>query len=212
MSESHQQNEKQSEIPLYGYIDVPDVVGNQKVLYFLKETNPFPNIYYYKGRIGYGCLTRDGNDFEAKGDYIQHNDNEVSYNEFDMSKIKFFYNKETNRVVLNSYYRRTVYAREKQAIKNNVETDYNKKEYLEQELEQLEYDMAHQRDYPVDEYESTKEYIKYELDIINSGKEDDSYPYIRFPRSKDGISISRALNNIFKDREITIFLPKELLN
>jgi len=34
-----------------------------------------------------------------------------------------------------------------------------------------------------------------------------SFPYFCFPRSKDGIAISRVFNTLFKDTNITIYLP-----
>lgn len=38
-----------------------------------------------------------------------------------------------------------------------------------------------------------------------------SYPYFRYPRSKDGIAISRVFDTLFQGRDITVFAPKELM-
>lgn len=55
-----------------------------------------------------------------------------------------------------------------------------------------------------------------ETDHIDPDDTDESrakcYPYFRFPRSKDGIAVSRAINTIFSNQpQITIFLPKSCL-
>ena len=36
---------------------------------------------------------------------------------------------------------------------------------------------------------------------------DNSFPYFRFPRSKDGIAVSRFFNTLFNEKDITILLP-----
>lgn len=36
---------------------------------------------------------------------------------------------------------------------------------------------------------------------------DNSFPYFCFPRSKDGIAVSRVFNTIFNEKDITIYLP-----
>lgn len=35
------------------------------------------------------------------------------------------------------------------------------------------------------------------------------YPYVRYPRSKDGIALSRAFDFIFEGKDVNVFAPKE---
>lgn len=39
--------------------------------------------------------------------------------------------------------------------------------------------------------------------------DDGGFAYIRFPRTKDGIAVARAINTIFAGKEITIVLPAQ---
>lgn len=39
--------------------------------------------------------------------------------------------------------------------------------------------------------------------------DEDSFAYFRFPRSKDGIAVSRVFNSIFAGKDIMIYLPAE---
>jgi hypothetical protein len=36
----------------------------------------------------------------------------------------------------------------------------------------------------------------------------DSYAYFRYPRSKDGIAVSRVFDKIFEGKNVSVFLPK----
>lgn len=42
---------------------------------------------------------------------------------------------------------------------------------------------------------------------VEGAEADDGFAYIRFPRTKDGIAVARAINTIFTGKEITIVLP-----
>lgn len=66
--------------------------------------------------------------------------------------------------------------------------------------------------YEVNEKEANSLIKNYESDHIDTDEDSHiSYPYFRFPRTKDGIAVSRVFNFIFKDKDIKIFIPKKHL-
>ena len=53
-----------------------------------------------------------------------------------------------------------------------------------------------------------------ETDAENDSDEEDHepcYPYFRFPRTKDGIAISRVFDTLFEGKDVKVFAPKELM-
>lgn len=50
-----------------------------------------------------------------------------------------------------------------------------------------------------------------ESDVVDDDPDGESYPYFRFPRTKDGIALSRVFQTIFNGKSISVFAPKEYL-
>jgi hypothetical protein len=50
-----------------------------------------------------------------------------------------------------------------------------------------------------------------ETDAIDKDEDETSYPYFRYPRTKDGIAISRVFATLFKDKNVKVFASKEHL-
>lgn len=48
-------------------------------------------------------------------------------------------------------------------------------------------------------------------DADEEDKDDTSYPYFRYPRTKDGIAISRVFATLFKDKNVKVFASKDYL-
>jgi hypothetical protein len=171
-----------SAIKLYGYIPNPIY---DDVFYVLKETQKSPTLFSYEGKIGYGSYEEEiinvpdtfFIDEKTRSPIQEKNINGIVYNKeypiayypSDMRELKFTYNTETNKVVLDTYWRYEICEEESNTILKNVE-----------------------------------------IEVIDDDTNNYSYPYIRFPRSKDGISISRLFNFIFAGKDITIFLPKNI--
>lgn len=180
-----------AQIFLYGTIDNP--VYNSDCLYIVKEEQISPSLYRYTGKIGYG-IPESEFDSLPEGVYdetrvVTNPEFPIKYIPSDMRDFVFVFNKDSNRVVVECGWRIESNQEEHDAIKHNTETDHIS---------------AAEDDETVDEeYKAYKEHRK------STGYDAYMYPYFRFPRSKDGISVSRVLNTIFKDKDITIYLPKE---
>lgn len=50
-----------------------------------------------------------------------------------------------------------------------------------------------------------------ESDVVDNDEDGASYPYFRFPRTKDGIALSRVFQTLFKDKAVRVFAPKRHL-
>lgn len=61
--------------------------------------------------------------------------------------------------------------------------------------------------------EEAKSLIKnVETDVPDDPEDEnfhECYPYVRYPRSKDGIALSRAFDFIFQGKDVKVFAPKE---
>lgn len=97
---------------------------------------------------------------------------------YDPKEIKLLYNKKDNYIIVLSDYRLL-----------NEPVDYKLFN------DSFNFTSGNKPDFNIE----TKE-LTFDLDIESKtiDKDDDSVPYFRFPRSKDGISIQRLIYNIFK--------------
>lgn len=172
---------------LYGYIPNPNT--ECEVLYILKEIQVSSTKYRYEGLIGYGYHEDDfssvppitvfdsntGEEREEDGlsRAVENPDFPFKYIPSDMREFKFEYDLESNKVILDTYWRYEMYEKEAKRLKKNVEI----------------------------------------IDKDENDDEDDEneYPYLRFPRSKDGIAISRVFDFIFGDKDTHVIVSKKLM-
>ncbi len=99
--------------------------------------------------------------------------------DFDSTTIELIYDILDSKIYIASWYRLLIFQEEYELFKNTYKISYDK----------------------VWNYEKINdEYILEENDITSRYFEIDekSFPYYRFPKTKDGISISRVIYNIFK--------------
>jgi hypothetical protein len=54
-----------------------------------------------------------------------------------------------------------------------------------------------------------EEAARLKRNVVGDTADSDSFAYFRFPRSKDGIAVSRVFNTIFAGKDIRIYLPAE---
>ena len=95
---------------------------------------------------------------------------------YDTNDIEFIYDRNENKIYVASRYRLMHHPMEYELYKNTYQVVYDKF-------------WTYDENYNMEEKMSTYKYKPIE---------DDSVPYVRFPRTKDGISISRLVFNIFK--------------
>ncbi len=92
----------------------------------------------------------------------------------DTSDVEFIYDKIANIIYVYGSYRTMTYGMENELYKDSFEISYDKYWKFE--------------NYNLNEYNTDKQY-----ETI-----DNTMPYYRFPRTKDGISIPRVIFNVFK--------------
>jgi hypothetical protein len=95
---------------------------------------------------------------------------------YDTNDINFIYDLNENKIYVASRYRLMHHPQEYDLYKNTYQVVYDKF-------------WSYDENYNMEEKMLTQKY---------NPIEDDSVPYVRFPRTKDGISISRLVFNIFK--------------
>jgi hypothetical protein len=99
--------------------------------------------------------------------------------DFDSTSIELIYDIIENKIYIASCYRLLIFNQEYELFQNSYQMSYDKVWYYEKVND----------GYILQEKDITTQY--YEID-------EKSIPYYRFPRTKDGISISRVIYNIFK--------------
>jgi hypothetical protein len=172
------------QIPLYGYIDNP--IYEDKVLYIVKEIQVSPTEYRYEGLIGWGF---DENEFDSVPGSISINP--ITGESTVVKNLERAVNNPDFPVKYISYDMRDFifnYDTEKETVTVGC--------YWRYEMHETEFNA-----------------LKKNLESDHIDEDDDgiSYPYFRFPRTKDGVAVSRVFNTIFKDKNIKIFVPKEHL-
>jgi hypothetical protein len=113
-------------------------------------------------------------------DNILYLEGSIGYS-FDPTYIELIYDLYENKIYITSNYRLLSFQKEYELYKDTYMISYDKYWTYKNEID--------------DEPSILQEkVIKEKYQIIN----EDSLPYYRFPRSKDGISIPRVIYNIFK--------------
>jgi hypothetical protein len=169
---------------LYGYISNPIY---DDTLYILKETKISPTEFHYDGLIGYGFHEHD---FDSVPASIV----------IDVNTGERIEEKNLDRVISNPEY----------PVKY-IPTDMRELKFTYDAVKNLVTLDTYWR-YEICEEEATaiRENIVYE-DKESDDHSDYSYPYLRFPRSKDGISLTRLFDHFFPNKNVDIFLPKSYL-
>ena len=101
----------------------------------------------------------------------------IGYN-FDSTSIQLIYDILANKIYISSSYRLLIFDQEYELFKNTFQMVYDKIWHSEKINDE----------YVLQEKDITTKYFKID---------EKSIPYYRFPRTKDGISISRVIYNIF---------------
>jgi hypothetical protein len=179
-------------IPLYG--EIPDPV-NDSVFYIVDEYQESDAVFRYTGRIGFG-ESKDAMEKRLEGETTE--DTEfitrycVPYRQDDMRDFVFTYNTETNTVRIESYCRLSFHPEEAARISKNFILEIPTHDATEQALKRAHKGKEFKKDLVVETIDALKEFL------IEDWNE--TYLYFRFPRSKDGIAMTRAMNYIFRDR------------
>jgi hypothetical protein len=200
--------------PFFGYIPNPYYEGDtRKVLYVLKKNveQISSKDFYFEGCVGYGYLEEDADEYPGciqlnleNGDVTQvknfnsHPDFPVKFQSEDMKDFAFLYDSEKNLVTIQSGWRYEMCDEIAKSLKVVVETDYVHEPYI-----------YHGSECP-NHIENEDETV---IECNCKAEEDDdsdSYPYFRFPRTKDGVAISRVFAQIFGNN-IKVFAPANYL-
>ena len=180
-------------IPLHGTI--PDPI-NGDAFYILKEERLSKTLWRYTGRIGFGETAEEYFSREPDGDcYIQH-DYHIPYIVCDMAGIQFLYDTEKNEVRMECRLRRLMLAEEAAAIPNNI--TYSVPTY--DELANLMREKYKEIQPPIGDEDIRETLLDLQIAHKNCEESTDSYIYLRCPRSKDGIALTRAMAYILRDR------------
>jgi hypothetical protein len=170
-------------IKLYDY--VPNPIYDD-TLYILKEKQISSTLFRYEGQVGYGFHEYD---FESIPDTMC----------VDSKTGEVTYEKNIEGIVDDKGYPVKYYPNDMRDLNFTYDTEKN----------EVVVD-THWR-YEVCEEEAKEILNNVKTDYVDDETCDYCYPYLRFPRSKDGISVSRLFNYIFPNKNIKIFLPKSFM-
>jgi hypothetical protein len=184
-------------IPLYG--DIPNCGNdfvNEPVFYIVDEYQESDAVFRYTGRIGFGeskdAMEKRLEEGETTDDTEFITGYCVPYRESDMRNFVFTYNTESNTVRIESYCRLSFYPEEAARIYKNFTLEIPTHDATEHALKRVHKGKEFAKDLVVETIDALKEFL------IEDWNE--TYLYFRFPRSKEGIAMTRAMNYIFKDR------------
>jgi hypothetical protein len=172
-------------ISLYGYIDNPNCPEEGEALYILREIKESDTLYKYEGRIGYGWHEGDFSSVppttvmdSADGSLREVNDIEVRVKTEPGFPVKY------------------------------IPTDMRDFSFT-YDIEKLQATVT--CDWRMQYHPAEAKSLKNNVVLEQPDRDDDaadSYAYFRYPRSKDGIAVSRVFDKIFEGKNVTVFLPK----